>query len=209
MEIKENIVDTAEKLFLRYGFKRITMDDIAREMAISKKTIYQYFKDKNEIVCCVTEQHLKRECHDIQKLEEGAENVIEYLVKLSKQLRQHIDAVNPGVMQDLKKYFPRGWKIFMHYKQEVFLKSMVKTLKKGMDEGYFRADIDPEVLGIMRMEQIQMSFDENLFPRKHFDFTEVQMQLLRHFVAGIITDKGRELLTNYENSTETNNEKTL
>lgn len=200
-------MDTAEKLFMRYGFRRITMDDIAREMAISKKTIYQYFKDKNEIVCCATEQHLKRECFDIRELEEGTGNVIEYLVKLSQQLRQHVDAVNPGVMHDLKKYFPKGWKIFMHYKQEVFLKSIVKILRQGIDEGYFRPDIDPEVLGIMRMEQIQLSFDENLFPRKRFDFTEVQMQLLRHFMAGILTDKGRELLSTYENSTDTNNEK--
>lgn len=180
------------------------MDDIAREMAISKKTIYQYFKDKNEIVCSVTERHLRKENEAIEALEAESENVIEYLVRLSKQLRRHMATVNPGVMEDLKKYFPEGWKIFMHYKRDIFLKSMIKILNKGMEEGYFRKDINPEMLGIMRVEQIQLAFDQNLYPRSRFDFADVQIELLRHFIAGILTEKGRKLLQNYSNSTETN-----
>lgn len=204
MEVKENIIGTAEELFLKYGFRRVTMDDIAREMAISKKTIYQYFKDKNEIVCFVTENYLKKENAVIEGLEAESENVIEYLVKLSKQLRKHISTIHPAAMDDLKKYFPQGWKIFIQYKRECFLTSMIKILKKGMEEGYFRKDMNPEVLAIMRMEQIPLSFDQNLFPRTRFEFADVQMELLRHFMAGILTQKGRELLKNYSKSTDKN-----
>lgn len=204
MEVRENIIGTAEELFLRYGFKRVTMDDIAREMAISKKTIYQYFKDKNEIVCSATERHLRKENEAIEALEAESENVIDYLVRLSKQLRRHMSTVNPGAMEDLKKYFPAGWKIFVHYKKEIFLKSMIKILRKGMEEGYFREDMNPEVLGLMRVEQIQLAFDQSLFPRNRFDFADVQIELLRHFIAGIITEKGRELLKNYSKSTNPN-----
>jgi AcrR family transcriptional regulator len=204
VDIRENIIKTAEELFLRFGFKRVTMDDIARELAISKKTIYQYFKDKNEIVCSATERHLHQEQCQMQELEAESENVIEYLVKLSKQLRSHVSAIHPGAMEDLKKYYPQGWKIYEHYKKEAFLKTISKILKQGIQEGYFRADIDPEMLAIMRIEQVQMAFDESLFPRSRFDFTEVHVQLLRHFIAGIITDKGRELMKHYSNSTTTN-----
>jgi AcrR family transcriptional regulator len=204
VEVKENIIVTAEELFLRYGFKRVTMDDIAREMAISKKTIYQYFKDKNEIVCSVTEQYLQKENAAIEALEAEAENVIEYLVKLSKQLRKHVAVVHPAAMDDLKKYFPQGWKIFIRYKREYFLTSMIKLLKKGMEEGYFRKEMNPEVLAIMRMEQIPLSFDQQIFPRDRFEFAEVQMELLRHFMAGILTEKGKELLRNYSKSTDKN-----
>lgn len=202
--MRENIIATAESLFIRLGFKRVTMDDIAREMAISKKTIYQYFKDKNEIVCSVTEKFLKREGCEIQALEENSCNVIEHLVNTSKNLRRQVTSINPGAMYDLKRYFPDGWRIFNHYKQEVFLKSIVKILKQGIDEGYFRPDIDPEILGIMRMEQIQMPFDDNLYPRERFDFTQVQMQLLRSFIAGILTEKGKELFMNYSKSADKN-----
>lgn len=205
VDIRDNIVKTAEDLFIRLGFKRVTMDDIAKELAISKKTIYQYFKDKNEIVCSVTSKYLGQEKCQILELEDDSENVIEYLVKLSKQLRRHMGTINPAAMDDLKKYFPEGWKIYLQFKQETFLKSIIKILKQGIDEGYFRPDIDPEVLAIMRMEQIQMAFDESVFPRNRFDFMEVQGQFLRHFMAGILTEKGRELLKHYSNST-TNNE---
>lgn len=204
MEVRDNIILVAENLFIRYGFKRVTMDDIAREMAISKKTIYQFFKDKNEIVCSVTEKFLQREGCQIQALEKESENVIEHLVNTSKHLRKHVSSVNPGAMYDLKKYFPEGWKIFIHYKEEVFLKSIVKILKQGVDEGLFRAEINPEILGIMRMEQIQMPFDESLYPRDRFDFTQVQMQLLGTFIAGILTEKGKELFIEYSKSTNTN-----
>ena len=180
------------------------MDDIAREMAISKKTIYQFFKDKNEIVCSATEEYLKGECSEILSLERESENVVELLVNTSKQLRRHVGAVDPGALQDLKRYFPEGWKIFLHYKKEVFLKSIINILKKGVQEGYFRSDINPEVLGIMRMEQIQIPFDEELFPRDRFEFAEVQMQLLTNFINGILTEKGRELFDQYSKSTNTN-----
>lgn len=202
--MKENIIITAENLFIRFGFKRVTMDDIAREMAISKKTIYQFFKDKNEIVCSATEYHLQKECSEIKHLEEQSENVIEYLVKLSKQMRGHIKVVHPGAIEDLKKHFPEGWEIFIRYKKEVFLESLEKTLKRGVEEGYFRPDIHTKVLAVMRMEQIQMSWDENIFPRAQYDCMEVQMQMLRHFIAGILTEKGRDLLKNYSNSVDTN-----
>lgn len=202
--MKENIISTAENLFIRFGFKRVTMDDIAREMAISKKTIYQFFKDKNEIVCSATEYHLQKEHNEIMLLEEQSENVIEYLVKLSKQMRGHIKAVHPGAFQDLKKHFPEGWGIFIRYKKEVFLKSIEKTIRRGVEEGYFRADISPDILAVMRMEQIQMSWDESLFPRAQYDFTEVQMQILRHFISGLLTEKGRDLLKNYTKSVDTN-----
>lgn len=202
--VKENIIITAENLFIRYGFKRVTMDDIAREMAISKKTIYQFFKDKNEIVCSATEYHLQKECSDIKLLEEQSENVIEYLVKLCKQMRGHIKVVHPGAIEDLKKYFPEAWGIFIRYKKEVFLESLENTLKRGVEEGYFHPDIRTDILAVMRMEQIQMSWDENIFPRAKYDCMEVQMQILRHFIAGIITEKGRELLKAYSNSVDTN-----
>lgn len=204
VDIRDNIIKTAEELFIRHGFRRITMDDIARELAISKKTIYQYFKDKNEIVCSVTSKYLGQEKCQILELEGESENVIEYLVKLNKQLRRHVGTINPVAMDDLRRYFPEGWKIYLQFKQDVFLKSIIKILSQGIDEGYFRSDIDPEVLAIMRMEQIQMAFDENLFPRNRFDFTEVQGQFLRHFMAGILTEKGRTLLKHYSNSTTSN-----
>lgn len=198
VDIRQNIISTAEDLFVRYGFKRVTMDDIAREMTMSKKTIYQFFKDKNEIVCAATEEHLRKEEEHMQQLEQESENVIEFLVKMTKMLRQHVATVNPGAIMELQKYFPEGWVIFLNYKKKVFIHSLVRTLTRGQQEGYFRQDFNPDILALLRMEEVQICFDNRIFPRDRFDFAEVQMQVFRHFIEGIMTQKGRDLLNEYQ-----------
>ena len=174
------------------------MDDIAREMTMSKKTIYQFFKDKNEIVCAATEEHLRKEEEYMQQLEQESENVIEFLVKMTKMLRQHVATVNPGAVMELQKYFPEGWTIFLNYKKKVFIHSMVRTLTQGQQDGYFRKDFNPDILALLRMEEVQICFDNRIFPRDRFDFAEVQMQVFRHFIEGIMTQKGRDLLYEYQ-----------
>lgn len=185
-------------MFIRYGFKRVTMDDIAREMGMSKKTIYQFFKDKNEMVCAATEEHLQKEEIQMEQLEKESENVIDFLVKITRMIRGHLAKVNPCAIMELQKYYPEGWTIFVHYKKKVFLQSVVRTLKKGQQEGYFRADLDPEVIAILRIEQVQMCFDDRIFPRNQFDMADVQLQVFRHFIEGIMTPKGRDLLNEYK-----------
>ncbi|AHM58298.1 TetR family transcriptional regulator [Flammeovirgaceae bacterium 311] len=198
VDIRQNIITTAEELFIRYGFKRVTMDDIAREMSISKKTIYQFFTDKNEIVCAATEEHLRREEEQMEQLEEESENVIEFLVKCTKMIRQHVATVNPSAIMELQKYFPDGWNIFLHYKKKVFVNSLMRSLIRGQEEGYFRPDFNPEILAMLRMEEVQLCFDNRVFPRNRFDFTEVQVQVFRHFIEGLMTAKGRDLLEDYK-----------
>ncbi|EMR02788.1 mycofactocin system transcriptional regulator [Cesiribacter andamanensis AMV16] len=185
-------------MFIRWGFKRVTMDDIAREMSMSKKTIYQFFKDKNEMVCAVTEEHLQKEEALMEQLERESENVIEFLVKITTMIRQHMTRVNPSALMDLQRHYPDGWKIFVDYKTRVFHQSLVRTLARGIQEGYFREDINPEIIAILRIEQVQLCFEDRVFPRNRFDMTDVQLQVFRHFVEGIMTQKGRDLLETYK-----------
>ncbi|WP_040396649.1 TetR/AcrR family transcriptional regulator [Cesiribacter andamanensis] len=198
MDIRQNIITTAEEMFIRWGFKRVTMDDIAREMSMSKKTIYQFFKDKNEMVCAVTEEHLQKEEALMEQLERESENVIEFLVKITTMIRQHMTRVNPSALMDLQRHYPDGWKIFVDYKTRVFHQSLVRTLARGIQEGYFREDINPEIIAILRIEQVQLCFEDRVFPRNRFDMTDVQLQVFRHFVEGIMTQKGRDLLETYK-----------
>ena len=131
-------------------------------------------------------------------LEQGSENVIEFLVKTTQMLRQHMVNVNPGAIMELQKFFPEGWNIFLDYKKKVFVHSLVRQLRRGQEEGYFRQDFNPEILALLRMEEVQICFDNRIFPRNKFDFAEVQMQVFRHFIEGIMTQKGRDLLQQYK-----------
>jgi len=195
--VKRRIIDGAEELFLKYGIKTVTMDDIARFLSMSKKTIYHYFKDKNEIVNTVSTTHLEKERLKIESVQNSSKNAIEELLQLSKCIRENINGVNPTVFHDLKKYYNESWDIYMHYRSHVFYYSILSTLKNGIKNGYFREEIDPEILAILRMEEIQMLFNSEAFPRNKYDFKVVQQQFADHFIHGILTTKGKKIYSRY------------
>ncbi|MDA0195406.1 MAG: TetR/AcrR family transcriptional regulator [Bacteroidetes bacterium] len=192
MDNKEKIIVKADELFRLYGVKSITMDEIARELGMSKKTIYQYFKDKDEIVYEATQHILDHDKCEFEAIQKEAPNSIEELLLLSKCLRRNFENMNPSILFDLKRYYPRAWDLFIAVKENFFKESVRRTLKRGIKEGNFRPEIHIEVLTILRLEQVQMSFDPRIFPRDKFDFKEVQMQFFDHFVNGIMTEKGRK-----------------
>lgn len=192
----ERVLRTAEDLFFQYGIRSVTMEDIARELSISKKTIYQYFKDKDEIVLKVSKQIFDKELAQMNQIHEQGENVIHEMVLLSSYIREHVAEANPSAMHDLQKFYPEAWRVFLVFKQAC-LNLIESTIEKGMTEGYFRPEVNPKILAILRSETIELSFNQQLFPREEFEPQEVQRQLFEQFINGVLTDKGRKLYLKY------------
>ncbi|MDN5202619.1 TetR/AcrR family transcriptional regulator [Fulvivirgaceae bacterium BMA10] len=197
VEIKEKIIQTAGDLFMKYGIRSVTMDDIAKELSISKKTIYQYYKDKDEIVSLVTQAHMTRDKVEFDEIMRISSNAVEELAKICICLRRNLNDINPSLLFDLQRYHQRAWTMWFDYKYNYIKKTIVDNITRGIREGYFRKEIDPETMATFRVEQIEMSFDDKIFPRDKFSFMEVQMQLFDHFVHGIVTEKGRHSYENY------------
>jgi AcrR family transcriptional regulator len=197
---KENIIEASHDLFMRFGIKSVTMDDIAKHMSISKKTIYQYFRDKNDLVLMVTKSHLEREKKEIEIIKEQTSNAVETLIEESLCLRKNITDMNPSVLFDLKKHHKEAWELYLQSKETVYIKSLMQTLERGIAEGYFRPEIDPEILAVLRVEQIQMSLESLIYPRSRFEFKQVQLQLFDHFLNGLVAEKGRRLLKKLKKS---------
>jgi len=182
---------------MRFSIKSVTMDDIAKTLSMSKKTIYQFFGDKDELVSEMMNKLLESEQAEVEKIYRESENSIEELHRFSNFLREHVVNINPALLYDLKKYHHSSWMTFKHYKKTVFLNTLISSLKRGMKDGYYRKDLNPEILAKLRMEEIEMTFDPEIFEREKFEFKEVHLQLFDHFVNGIITEKGRTLLNEY------------
>ena len=192
-DTKEKILEIAEGLFNRYGVRSVSMDDIARELSISKKTIYQYFKDKDELVSLFAKAHIERNRIEVDTARDETGNAIEEMFKLSACIRDHVKTVNPSMIFDLQKYHPKAWSYWLAYKSEFIKGTILDTIARGKVEGYFREDLNAEILATYRVETIEMTFDGRVFPREKFDFTEVQMTLFNHFVRGLMTMKGQQL----------------
>ncbi len=202
MTVKDKILEVADGLFHRVGIRSISMDDIARELSISKKTIYQYVRDKDEIVQLVTQHHIDREKREFAQVLEESENALDELFKLSKCLRRNMSEINPSLLFDLQKYHPTSWEMFVEFKN-VFIKNQVlRVIRRGKEEGFFREELNDEILAIFRIESIQMTFDQKIFPKEQFDFTEIQLAIYDHFVHGLLTIKGQEIYDNMLTATK-------
>lgn len=204
LDQKAEIARSAGELFMQYGIKSITMDDLARHLSISKKTIYQHYSDKKELVAHATRAMLEHERDECEQMFANAPDAIAEIHALSQYMRSHILKVNPSLFLDLQRYYKDGYKIYMEYKEKVFLKLIHDSLVRGQEEGFFRASINPQILARLRNEEIQLAFEYQVFPRDKFDFQEVQLQLFDHFVHGIITEKGRKQLQAYLNTIPSN-----
>lgn len=198
METKERILKGAEELFFKYGIKSITMDDIAKHLAISKKTIYQFYGDKNDMVETLMKEKLKQDECDLSQIQKESENVIVEVFNIMKHMSAMFASLNPNVFYDLQKYHSKAWALFKAFKNECMFKMVANSIDKGKKQGLVRADINTSIITKMRLEQIENAFNPQAFPPDKYKIVDVQITMLDHFLHGICTLKGHKLLNKYK-----------
>lgn len=198
METKDRILLGAQELFFKYGIKSVTMDDIAKHLAISKKTIYQFFEDKNEVVVSLMRAELQKNEKDFLQVQERSENVIQEIFSIMDHITVMFNKTNPNVFYDLQKYHPEAWKMFREFKEKCMTEMVERSIEQGIKDGLVREDVNPKILAKLRIEQVEMGINPGVFPPDKFNMTEVQLSLLDHFLHGICTLKGHKLVNKYK-----------
>jgi AcrR family transcriptional regulator len=199
---KDRILEAAEELFFKAGIRSVTMDDIAKHLGMSKKTIYQSYKDKDEIVNALVEKNLTEDENEMCGIAESSSNIMEEMVNMMKYSEEFFSKVNPIVIHDLQKYHPEAWKKFQNFKADVVVSSMEDILKRGIEQGYVRPEINPKILAKMKVWQVELGFDIGVFPPVEYNTWTVQLQILEHFIYGICTAKGFKIINQYKNIIE-------
>ncbi|WP_374950446.1 TetR/AcrR family transcriptional regulator [Mucilaginibacter sp.] len=195
----DRLIQGAEDLFLQAGIKSVTMDDIAKHLGMSKKTIYHFFSDKNDLVIALVNKSIKDDQCQIVNIINDSANVIEEMINMMKASQEIFSRINPIVIHDLQKYHPEAWGMFQNFKAEFLVKTLEELLTKGIAQGFIRPEIDVKILAKMRVNQVEMGFNQQIFPIGQFSTWKVQYQLLEHFNYGICTIKGHKLLNQYNN----------
>lgn len=198
METEIRILAGAEELFSRFGIKNVTMDEIARHLGMSKKTIYLHYIDKNKLVRAVVNQMIQ--AHDVQckEFESKSENAIDEIFLIMNYMNAIFSQLNPNLFFDMQRYHPEAWKYFIKFKEDVILEQVVSNLEKGRKEELYRKDFSIKILARLRIEEIEMAMSPQYFPPNKYNLQEVQIQLLDHFLHGICTLKGHKLLNKYK-----------
>ena len=202
MDNREKILFAAYELFFRYGIKSVTMDDIAKHLSISKKTIYLSFQDKDEVVHTLMEQVLLKDQADFITIAKNTSNVVEEVFVMMKKMNGILNTINPNIFYDLKKYHPKTWSLFHKFRMEFVVNCVVVSLEKGKKDGLVRLDINSNILAKLRGEEIEMGFNPAVFPIDKFKILAVQIAFVEHFLYGICTLKGHKLINKYKKIVE-------
>jgi len=203
--MRENIISKAEELFLSFGFKSVTMDDIANSMGISKKTIYAHFANKTELVEVVTFSILDHISDGIDRINAASINPIEELYDIKMFVMNYFKNERVSPQYQLKKYYPQ---IFERLKIKQFEKmhsSVENSLKMGMDTGLFRPDIDINFISRLYFNGMTAIRDISVFPEQLFDKNYLFESYLEYHLRAIVTKSGLNLLNNYIQSNLTPN----
>ncbi len=198
MEPKERILEGARELFFKHGTKTITMDDIAKHLGMSKKTLYQYFSNKNEVVeSMMLKQLHEHEC-ECQRMSDDSENVIEEVFAIMQNMGAFFSQANPNLFYDLQKYHSSSWNIFKKFKDEYMVKMVEESINKGIKQGVVRGDINSKIFARLRIKEVEMGFDPTTFPPEKFKIVDVQLALMDHFLHGICTLKGHKMINKHK-----------
>jgi len=189
----QDIIREVNTLFMRYGIKSVTMDDIARHLGISKKTIYSYVKDKNELVHLTVESQIEHHKMMYNELDKGKHSALEEVFSVYKQVGQIFKELNPSYQYDMNKYYPQLSKQFLEFKKNQLYTSIKNNLIKGKKEGVYRKEINENIIAQMQAERHISQHSSNDESHLWFQKETFEEVFLYHLHA-ILNDKGREEL---------------
>ncbi len=202
METRTRILKEAESLFKHRGVRSVTMDEIARELGMSKKTLYQYFSNKADIVHGVTLEHFQNEKCMAAEIMDKSSNPLEEFLMILQAFTSTMHEIPTNMVYEIQKYYPKAWNLFHEFKSGYITDSIRRNLEKGVEDGLYRKDMDVALVTKLRVEQLDMVFNPVIFPPKDYDVIRLQEELFKLFLHGIVTLKGKKLIYKYLNQPE-------
>ncbi|MBL7924446.1 MAG: TetR/AcrR family transcriptional regulator [Bacteroidia bacterium] len=199
---EQRIISESFALFARFGIKNVTMDDIARHLGMSKKTIYQHYDDKNKLVKAIVQASIEDHVRHFEDFVSVSKNAIEEMLHIMNYMSSTFAKINPNMFYDMQRYHPEAWQHFRSFKEKKAYEHITANLEKGKSQGLYRKDFSIRILAQLRLEEVELAINPACFPADKYNLHDVQVQLLDHFLHGICTLKGHKLLNKYKQLTE-------
>lgn len=198
MDIKERIIESASELFKTYGIRSVTMDSLANQLGMSKRTIYEVFSDKDELLMAVLTMMAQQQKDLVKRVLDDSENSIVAIFRMLEINRDNFQYMSPAFQADLKKY---------HH--DVLIKNADKiempdyrnhyqVIEKGIKEGLFRKEINADLVNRCLYNLGRSIMDNDLYPYEEFSRHDVIRNIFINYVRGIATPKGLDLINRLE-----------
>lgn len=200
MDVKEQILEKSLGLFMRYGIKSVSMDDISREVGVSKKTLYQHVEDKRDLVRLSFQRYLSHDEAFCTNVMCETINPIQQLLNLAKHLVENFSQMNPSTMFDVQKYYPTCWELFHDHKNKYIKNQVAQNLTLGIEMGLYRPELNVEIISKLYICLIDASVNPDTFPNKEFDRVTIFVQLFDYHLHAIMTPEGQAYFNTHKES---------
>ncbi len=188
------LIQKSKELFYKFGVKALKMDDIARELKMSKKTIYQLVGDKDALVKSTMETYLIEEKVEMDKILVNSKDSIDEMIQMVDYIMNAVQDFNPAALNDLQKYYPETWAMFDDYRFNYVLGRIQDNIINGIKQGVYRTDINAEVVAKFYISGIDITLDQTLFPHQKYQFISIYREFLNYHLRGIVSPAGLKYL---------------
>jgi AcrR family transcriptional regulator len=193
-EQQEKWLRRIAELFMRLGIKSLTMDDVARELGISKKTLYQFVESKDDLVNKVIESHLNVECARSEEVAGAAKDALDEMLTVIKENIGDMQRMKANIVFELQKYHRDAWELLQEYQRGFLYKVVRDNLERGVREGYYRDDFDADIAAKLHLVQSFAIFDETWFPKPPYSSETLFKEAVMLYLQSILSEKGRQAL---------------
>lgn len=178
------------------------MDDIAKHLGISKKTIYLHYNDKNALVVKLMAEKMQNQVCVMDNCIDVSENAVHEVFFAVTEMQEMLSKLNPVLFYDLQKYHPEAWQYFVNFRMEKLFRVIYNNLQRGIREGYYRKEINADILTWMRIGQIDTVLSQAVYPTDQFNIAGLMAEITEHFLYGLCTAEGRELIEQYKHNSQ-------
>ncbi len=200
--IPSKIFEKARLLFNQMGVRNTTMDDLAKELGISKKTLYQEIKNKADLVRFCIMYDLQQDEAIIREISEKTENAIEEWMMISNHVNNELQQFHPSLLKEITKFYPESWELISNHINSFAKDNIKNNLKKGIAQGYYRNDIDIEIVSSLQLHLSMLPIEQNHTLSSRPD--EIHREIIRYNLHAIATPEGIKLFEKLNKSRKIN-----
>ena len=190
--IRQRIIEASRERFYAMGFSKVTMDEMASELGISKKTMYKYFPSKDDLIDAITEWQMIRVLGRVKEIVNSPDDFIEKIHNLWSFVGETYSRMSKQYHDDMRRFRPDLWKRIEEFRNQHLIENATKLIDEGIKRGVFREDVNKEILVLHYVSAVQAILCPEVLVQHSFSAEEAFKTILRVTFDGILTDESRE-----------------
>jgi AcrR family transcriptional regulator len=193
-EKKKELILAASSIYMKYGIKSMTMDEMARQLGVSKKTLYLYVSDKNDLVGQCLKLQQETDQIAIEEIISQTDNAIEQMLLMSKFIIETLSQVHPSIFFDIAKYHPSAMKMMECHKEEYVCGCIEQNLVNGINQGFYRKNLNAKVISGIYVRMIDIVMSSDLSNQADLKADQIYSEMIRYHIRGCASEKGLKYL---------------